>query len=1422
MGRAHYARRERKSRPHAGSAHALASRPRRPTGAASSPSSGLPARLARLGGAAACLLAVAFLLLAPAPAGAQTVPTLQSATVNGTTLTLNFTGFGTGGLHSSLYTSAAPDTSRFTVAGTSSATTVTHVGFTPDGRSVRLGLSPAVTHGDTGITVSYAKGNDANPLRGTAGSGTFTARNVADFSNHQVTNSTPAVPDPNSETASVRGSTLTLTFPYALYTGAGPPSSTPFTVAGTASATSVTGVAFSGDARSVLLTLSPAVTHGDTGITVSYIRGHESKPLTKSDGGLYIWDFFNLAVTNLTDAEPGAPTVTAESSSSLRVAWRAPLGAGGTAITDYDVRWRERFAIPGTAWTYLDDTTTSTATHTKITGLEAGTTYEVQVRAEYDSATSIWSESGFAATHEGPLPPPPTATPGAVKLVSNLSQSGTTEKLVDKNWRIGFRTGGHADGYKLTGVVVDFPDSTDSTLGMRVHVSDSAGVELPGGRASLNILTLALGNYRFTVPDGGVDLEPNSDYFLWLFVAADGNLRGNVALTKSGTEDSVEVDGWSIANRGASQDRGSSASGDWTSTSSLLKFTIEGYEKKEVGVASARASGLVSNLGQFSTTALLRDSDRRTAFRTGSHADGYKLTGVVLDLPGAATSTIGFSVTVLDSNRNALPRGALTAPSTLSNGNNRFRAPGDGVDLDANSTYYLFLDVTGQGNSQGQLTVTQSANDDPGAAAGWSIADDSEYRDWDGTAWLSSVAHLKFAIEGYGKNVTRPTIEAVSVVSSPTHDSDGDGINDTYVRGDKILIDVAISGEAVKVTGIGLNRNVDLRLAVGTGRPLAVLERVLLGGKILRFAYTVEGGNGEPCNVATTTADCDTDGIAPAPATINGVNYVLVAPTGFPAPSIAGADTGVAADLRYRGGFFNGVPERLKVDGSVAKADSTAGPRVTAAEVPADSGGKTIKVTFDRELAAIDGFASMDLQQSFTIQATNIHRKITQSQHPTHVSRLTMGGIVFLNDLVLTLGEPVRAGDRVALGYGSVVKWDTQNEIIRVLKGTDGKPTPVFGGLHVVNNLPGAPPIPTRAYITGTSLRIVFDKALNESAAPAGSAFRVDAGAYDGRGRRTIQGTGTAAVSGSEIRVTLASAVHPGETASVDYTKPSSNPLKGAGTGGGLVNAIDDLAVWVHDVTVPEVVPHDEGLEIDGVVNTVSNEGSGKSAIAFYFDERLDPTSVPAKAAFKLSGDTGQHARTMVDVDTIDVVNNALVMTTNKQFRLGGRDYTIVYTPPSADPLQDLTGNGVVAATWTARGLDVGQPMPRGVTVNGDVARISMENSLNPAFVPAPSAFTLWETNKVTVDGTTTRPKLTGTSVASVTVESTFVVLRLNHPIMPCNGTHPFRVSYDVPSANWLRTLGGWSADSWAPEIGGGNNYARATNALASKCVRIQ
>ena len=77
------------------------------------------------------------------------------------------------------------------------------------------------------------------------------------------------------------------------------------------------------------------------------------------------------------------------------------------------------------------------------------------------------------------------------------------------------------------------------------------------------------------------------------------------------------------------------------------------------------------------------------------------------------------------------------------------------------------------------------------------------------------------------------------------------------------------------------------------------------------------------------------------------------------------------------------------------------------------------------------------------------------------------------------------------------------------------------------------------AKVDVTTLTVTFSEDLDETAAPANTAFTVK---LDG----ATTGTNPTAVSisGSVVTLTLASAVTPGQTATVSYAKPTNNPLK--------------------------------------------------------------------------------------------------------------------------------------------------------------------------------------------------------------------------------------------------------------------------------------
>ncbi len=98
----------------------------------------------------------------PPPPADTTAPTLQSATVDGSTLTLTF--------NEALKATSIPGLSRFDVTGLDRTTAIGGVAFkSGDATKVELTLFPAVANDDTGLQVSYAKGSDANPLQDAAG-----------------------------------------------------------------------------------------------------------------------------------------------------------------------------------------------------------------------------------------------------------------------------------------------------------------------------------------------------------------------------------------------------------------------------------------------------------------------------------------------------------------------------------------------------------------------------------------------------------------------------------------------------------------------------------------------------------------------------------------------------------------------------------------------------------------------------------------------------------------------------------------------------------------------------------------------------------------------------------------------------------------------------------------------------------------------------------------------------------------------------------------------------------------------------------------------------------------------------------------------------------------------------------------------------
>ena len=156
---------------------------------------------------------------------------------------------------------------------------------------------------------------------------------------------------------------------------------------------------------------------------------------------------------------------------------------------------------------------------------------------------------------------------------------------------------------------------------------------------------------------------------------------------------------------------------------------------------------LVSNVGQTRSGSLGLDThEGAQAFTTGDNSDGYTVTSVGLDLSSGADHTINFTVGIWTNSNSNLPGSSLvtlTQPASLISGVNEFTT--SGITLAANTTYWVVVDSTGGGSAQWEGTASDSEDS---TASGWSIADESYDRPYDGDTWSSYTDPFKFRVTG--------------------------------------------------------------------------------------------------------------------------------------------------------------------------------------------------------------------------------------------------------------------------------------------------------------------------------------------------------------------------------------------------------------------------------------------------------------------------------------------------------------------------------------------------------------------------------------------------------------------------------------------------------------------------------------------------
>ena len=155
------------------------------------------------------------------------------------------------------------------------------------------------------------------------------------------------------------------------------------------------------------------------------------------------------------------------------------------------------------------------------------------------------------------------------------------------------------------------------------------------------------------------------------------------------------------------------------------------------------------------------------AFTTGSTVGGYKLTDVQMGLVRpSAQAAVSYSVSIRSSSSGnpGASLGTLRKPASLPTvyESLRFRASGSGIDLAANTTYFVMVEVDA-GSAVLDTVVSRTSPEDANPAPGWSLGDESHRRI--SGAWVPTDSPILLALYwGYsGPSGAAPAFESAAV-----------------------------------------------------------------------------------------------------------------------------------------------------------------------------------------------------------------------------------------------------------------------------------------------------------------------------------------------------------------------------------------------------------------------------------------------------------------------------------------------------------------------------------------------------------------------------------------------------------------------------------------------------------------------------------
>ena len=746
-----------------------------------------------------------------------------------------------------------------------------------------------------------------------------------------------------------------------------------------------------------------------------------------------------------------------------------------------------------------------------LTGLTKGETFKVMARARYTSGgnnngpwSGPWTATVSARVQDDPPPEPqptPASTPQPPPAPTGLTTSGVAHDSVTVSWT---------------------PPSRGSVTGYRILRGTDAN--------SLSAIAQDTGSADTEYTDSTVAAETTYHYAV-LALSADGDGAQSAAVS---------------ATTPAAPKKGKDNRVSPRQTVPITITLVSNTGKGDAGLG---------NLGFY---------DQAQAFTTGTNTAGYTLTGVDIKFGTVADGSISYALSIW-TDAGGSPGtsvGALTGPASLT-ADTVHSYTSSGIDLTASTSYFVVVDSSS--TTENKLRNTRANAEDSGGQSGWSIANDSVFRNRGLTTgvWTTFAESKKLAIKGYAKtDTTAPAFESAA--------ANGTSLVITFDEDLAAAASLANGAFTVKKTASGTETTVTLSTTTGpaiSGKTVTLV----LGTALVSTDGSVKVSYTKP---ATGTANKLVDAASNATATFTDQPVTNNTPAAQTVTTFI-SNTGqtdvsggldVSSDFSYAQQFTTGgnpggytlsaVVVDIRTGSSTATQTSALHQSTTVSGVDVP-GTKVVDLTGSITTAGEQSFTPAS---ATTLSASTKYFVVLSINGSTRIIHRTS------SDDEDSGGSPGWSiADNSLRASNPVSTWTSVSDKLEIaVKGTAVPDTtaPVFAS----------------AAADGTSLVITFDENLAAAASLLNSAFSVKKTASGTEETVTLSTTSAPVISGKTVSLTLATALVSTDTAvKVTYTKPTS------GSNNKLVDATGNATATFTDQPVTNNTPAAQVVSIEAV-----------------------------------------------------------------------------------------------------------------------------------------------------------------------------------------------------------------------------------------------